>query len=164
MCGGGNARQCLCLRVERSLKAEDVRVTLETLFKDYGKPLYLRSDNGSEFIAKSLQGWLAAHVQSPCSLNREARGKTANVRVSTASSGMSAANMELFDSLKEAQVVIEAWREEYNNFRPHSALNYQTPDAFAKATKAQRAPNEGASLTKLPKGALNAFYLGANQS
>lgn len=47
-------RQCLCLRVERSLKSKQVRETLEVLFKDYGKPLYLRSDNGSEFIARSF--------------------------------------------------------------------------------------------------------------
>ena len=40
-------------------------------------------------------------------------------------------NMEWFDSLKEAQVVIEAWRDEYNGFRPHSALDYATPDQFA---------------------------------
>lgn len=49
-------RESLCIRVERRLKAEDVRLTLEALFKDYGIPTYLRSDNGSEFIAQLLDG------------------------------------------------------------------------------------------------------------
>jgi putative transposase len=55
-------RQCLCLRVDRSLKSEQ---TLEILFKDYGKPLYLRSDNGSEFIVRSLEHWLKEHGTKP---------------------------------------------------------------------------------------------------
>ena len=58
-------RQCLNIRVERSLKSVDVRETLELLFKDYGKPLYLRSDNGSEFIAHCLQNWLELYGTKP---------------------------------------------------------------------------------------------------
>lgn len=157
-------RQCLCLRVERSLKAEDVRATLETLFKDYGRPLYLRSDNGSEFIAKSLQGWLSVHGTKPLFIEPGSPWQNGKCESFNGKLRDECLNMEVFDTLKEAQVVIEAWREEYNTFRPHSALNYQTPDAFAKATKAQRAPNEGAPLTQLPQGALSAFSLGANPS
>ncbi len=81
-------RECLCLRVEYSLKAADVQTTLETLFKDYGKPLYLRSDNESEFIEKSLQKWLKEKGTLPLFIDpgspwhRKASpwGKTANVR------------------------------------------------------------------------------------
>lgn len=58
-------RESLCIRVERRLRSEDVRLTLETLFKDYGIPAYLRSDNGSEFIARCLQGWLETQGTRP---------------------------------------------------------------------------------------------------
>lgn len=58
-------RESLCIRVERRLRSEDVRLTLETLFKDYGIPAYLRSDNGSEFIAHCLQGWLETQGTRP---------------------------------------------------------------------------------------------------
>ena len=150
-------RQCLCLRVERSLKSENVRETLEVLFKDYGKPLYLRSDNGSEFIERSLQSWLDVQGTRPLFIepgNPWQNGKCESFNGKLRDECL---NMEWFDTLKEAQVVIEAWRDEYNSFRPYSALNYQTPDAFAKATKALRAPNERATPNQLPEGALNAF-------
>ena len=51
-------RECLTIRVERSLKAKDVQETLAQMAKERGYPCYLRSDNGSEFIEKSLQKWL----------------------------------------------------------------------------------------------------------
>jgi putative transposase len=51
-------RECLTIRVERSLKAKDVQETLAQVMKESGQPCYLRSDNGSEFIEKSLQKWL----------------------------------------------------------------------------------------------------------
>lgn len=49
--------------------------------------------------------------------------------------------MEQFDTLKEAQVLIEAWRDEYNAFRPHSALGYQTPNQFADCWHATHPSN-----------------------
>jgi putative transposase len=51
-------RECLTIRVERSLKAKDVQDTLTAVMQERGHPCYLRSDNGSEFIEKSLQKWL----------------------------------------------------------------------------------------------------------
>ena len=150
-------RQCLSLRVERSLKSQDVRETLEVLFKDYGKPLYLRSDNGSEFIARCLQTWLEVQGTKPLFIEPGSPWQNGKCESFNGKLRDECLNMEWFDTLKEAQAVIDAWRDEYNSFRPHSALNYQTPNAFAQATKALRAPNEGAPLNQLPKGALNAF-------
>jgi putative transposase len=124
-------RQCLCLRVERSLKSENVRETLEILFKDYGKPLYLRSDNGSEFIARCLQNWLKDHGTKPLFIEPGSPWQNGKCESFNGKLRDECLNMELFDTLKEAQVVIEAWRDEYNSFRPHSALGYQTPDQFA---------------------------------
>lgn len=123
-------RQSLCIRVERSLRAEDVRLTLQTLFADYGTPRYLRSDNGAEFIAHCLQNWLSAqHTQSlfiePGSPWQNGKCESFNGRLRD-----ECLNMEAFDTLGEAQVVIEAWREHYNTERPHSALQYRTPEVF----------------------------------
>lgn len=124
-------RQCLNIRVERSLKSEDVRQTLELLFRDYGKPLYLRSDNGSEFIARCLQGWLAEHGTKPLFIEPGSPWQNGYCESFNGKLRDECLNMELFDTLKEAQVVIEDWRDKYNAFRPHSALGYQTPDQFA---------------------------------
>ena len=126
-------RQCLCLRVERSLKSRDVQETLAVLFKDYGRPLYLRSDNGSEFIARSLQLWLSEHGTKPLFIEPGSPWQNGRCESFNGKLRDECLNMEWFDSLKEAQVVVEQWQEEYNSFRPHSALNYQAPDTFAAA-------------------------------
>lgn len=134
-------RQCLCLRVERSLKSEQVRETLEVLFKDYGKPLYLRSDNGSEFVARSLQHWLKEHGTKPLFIEPGSPWQNGKCESFNGKLRDECLNMEQFDTLKEAQVVIEAWRDEYNSFRPHSALGYQTPDQFAHCWHATHPSN-----------------------
>ena len=60
-------------------------------------------------------------------LNPEVRGKTDTAKVLMGSSASECLNGEIFYSLKEAQVVIEHWRVEYNTRRPHSALGYRPP-------------------------------------
>jgi putative transposase len=118
--------------VERSLKSEQVRETLEVLFTDYGKPLYLRSDNGSEFIANCLQGWLNKNGTKPLFIEPGSPWQNGKCESFNGKLRDECLNMEWFDTLKEAQVVIEQWRDEYNTFRPHSALGYKTPVEFAR--------------------------------
>lgn len=126
-------RECLSLRVERSLKAADVVETLKLLFHDYGIPLYLRSDNGSEFIAKAVQGWLAEHGTKPLFIEPGSPWQNGKCESFNGKLRDECLNLDVFDSLTEAQTVIHDWREEYNGYRPHSALNYQTPRSFAQS-------------------------------
>lgn len=123
-------RESLCIRVERRLKAEDVRVTLEALFKDYGIPAYLRSDNGSEFIAQCLQSWLAEQGTRPLFIEPGSPWQNGKCESFNGRFRDECLNMEVFDSLPEAQFVIERWREHYNSERPHSALGYLSPLQF----------------------------------
>jgi transposase InsO family protein len=127
-------RERLCIRVERRLKAEDVRLTLEVLFRDYGIPAYLRSDNGSEFIAACVQGWLKEQGTRPLFIEPGSPWqKSFNGRFRD-----ECLNMEVFDSLPEAQFVIENWREHYNTERPHSALKYLSPARFIQQWQASQ--------------------------
>jgi putative transposase len=123
-------RESLCIRVERRLRSEDVRDTLEALFKDYGIPMYLRSDNGSEFIAHCLQGWLETQGTRPLFIEPGSPWQNGKCESFNGRFRDECLNLEWFDSLKEAQVVIEAWRDHYNSERPHSALNYLAPRQF----------------------------------
>lgn len=123
-------RASLCIRVERRLKAEDVRMTLEALFKDYGIPRYLRSDNGSEFIAQCLQGWLKEQGTRPLFIDPGSPWQNGKCESFNGRFRDECLNMEVFDSLPEAQFVIEHWREHYNVERPHSALAYLSPLQF----------------------------------
>jgi putative transposase len=125
-------RECLAIRVERSLKSTEVIETLKLLFHDYGTPYYLRSDNGSEFIARAVQGWLAEHGTKPLFIEPGSPWQNGKCESFNGKLRDECLNMHLCDSLREAQTVIHDWREEYNGYRPHSSLNYQTPRMFAQ--------------------------------
>jgi putative transposase len=124
-------RECLAMRVEYALKSEDVQMTLQTLFHDLGRPLYLRSDNGSEFIAKSLQGFLADHGTRPLFIEPGSPWQNGKCESFNGRLRDECLNAEWWGNLREAQNVIEQWREHYNTERPHSALDYWTPKQFA---------------------------------
>lgn len=125
-------RESLCIRVERRLKGEDVRLTLQTLFKDYGIPQYLRSDNGAEFVSQCLQSWLAAQNTRPLFIEPGSPWQNGKCESFNGRFRDECLNMEWFESLKEAQMLVERWRYHYNTERPHSALNYQTPHQFIR--------------------------------
>ena len=129
-------RECLTIEVERSLNAQDVVATLRYLFELRGAPTYLRSDNGPEFIAEAVKAWLRASGVStlyiePGSPWENAYSESFNGRLRD-----ELLNREEFATLKEAKVLLEDWRLEYNHRRPHSSLGYQTPAAFAASCAA----------------------------
>jgi transposase InsO family protein len=126
-------RECLTIEVERSMTAEDVVSTLEYLFEVRGVPEHIRSDNGPEFIAEAVKGWLArrgsgALYIEPGSPWEDAYSETFNSRLRD-----ELLDREMFETLKEAKVLLEDHRLDYNEHRPHSSLGYRTPAEFAAA-------------------------------
>jgi len=121
------SRECLAIVVERRLQSDDVLSCITELFVKHGPPEHIRSDNGSEFSARVVRQWLKRlGVQtlfiepgSPWEngYNESFNGKFRDELL----------NGEIFYTLKEAQVLIEEWRLEYNTFRPHSSLKYRPP-------------------------------------
>ena len=129
-------RECLAISVKRSQKAVDVQEALAQVMKERGHPCYLRSDNGSEFIEKSLQKWLkekgvAAIFIDPGSPWQNGKCESFNGKLRT-----ECLNATYFRTLREAKVLIEMWRKEYNIFRPHRALKLRTPTEFAQSWNA----------------------------
>ena len=124
-------RECLAILVARSVTAEDVVSVLKWLVATRGAPGHLRSDNGPEFIATAVKDWLAtAGVETlyiePGSPWENPYSESFNSRLRD-----EVLDREVFMSLLEARVLLEAYRKEYNNRRPHSSLGYRTPAAFA---------------------------------
>jgi putative transposase len=121
------SRECLAIEVGRKLSSEDVLRVLGRLFVQRGVPSYIRSDNGPEFTAVAVREWLErVGVQtlfiepgSPWEngYNESFNGKLRDELL----------NGEIFASLQEARILIEAWRREYNGVRPHSSLGYRPP-------------------------------------
>jgi putative transposase len=120
-------RECLTIDVARTLKSEDVLERLSDLFICRGVPKYLRSDNGPEFTANKVRDWLK-HVEvqtlfiAPGSPWENGYIESFNGKLRD-----ELLDRELFDTLLEAKVLIEGWREHYNTVRPHSRLGYRPP-------------------------------------
>ena len=130
-------RECLALRVERRLNSLDVIDTLADVMLQRGIPEHIRSDNGPEFIARELQKWLANVGTRTLYIERGSPWENGYCESFNGKLRDECLNGEIFYSLKEAQIVIESWRVEYNTERPHSALGYRPPApvaAFRPAT------------------------------
>lgn len=128
-------RECLMIKVKRKLNSVDVIEALSELFLTKGIPKNIRSDNGSEFIAKRLQAWFKTLEVSPLYMTPESPWENGYVESFNGKLRDQFLNGEIFYSLREAQVLIEWWRKYYNEVRPHSSLMGRPPLAPLTFTK-----------------------------
>ena len=124
-------RECLALEVSRSFTAQNVVENLQYLFAVRGRPEHLRSDNGPEFVARSVRRWLAQAEVKTLFIAKGSPWENGYVESFNGKLRDELLDRELFLSLDEARWVIDRWRLDYNHRRIHSALDYQTPAAFA---------------------------------
>ena len=126
------SRECLAIIAERKLQSDDVLSCLTELFVKHGPPEYIRSDNGSEFTAKVVRQWLKNLHVGTLFIEPGSPWENGYIESFNGKFRYELLNGEIFYSLKEAQVLIEAWRVQYNTFRPHSALKRRppAPEAF----------------------------------
>lgn len=126
-------RDCLAIDVAGRLRSAQVVDRLAKLISVHGTPCYLRSDNGSEFISQAVLKWLTEQQINSAFIDP---GKPWQNGLDESFNGKfrdECLNMEWFRSRSEAKVVIETWRKQYNQIRPHSSLNYLTPNEYIKA-------------------------------
>ena len=124
-------RRCLGIEVDTSLSSERVVRVMQQLTQKFGIPKLLQIDNGPEFRGKKLDVWakqnnVELHFIDPGKPTQNGHIESFNGRFRE-----ECLNQEWFFSLKEARLLIEKWRTEYNTFRPHSSLNYLPPDTWA---------------------------------
>lgn len=120
-------REALAIRVERSIGAQVVIETLADVMLMRGVPDHIRSDNGPEFTAKALRAWLATVGARTLYIEPGSPWENGYCESFNGRLRDELLNGEIFYSLREAQVVIERWRKEYNTVRPHSSLGYRPP-------------------------------------
>jgi hypothetical protein len=135
-------RRCITLDVSRGFKSTDIIDRLSELFVMYGMPEHIRSDNGPEFIAKGIRQWLGKlGVQTlyiePGSPWENGITESFNSRLRD-----ELLKVEQFSNAAHARASAAAWREDYNEYRPHSSLNGLPPAEFARrcAASAPAAP------------------------
>lgn len=120
-------REALAIRVGRRLNSADVIETLAELMLERGTPAHIRSDNGPEFVAGAVREWIAAVGASTAYIEPGSPWENGYVESFNSKLRDELLNGEIFYSLKEAQILIEAWRNHYNAIRPHSALDWRPP-------------------------------------
>lgn len=128
-------RQCLAIDVARQIKSEDVLIRLTDLFVRRGTPTNIRSDNGSEFTAHVVREWLEAVGVNTLFITPGSPWENGYNESFNGKLRDEVLNVEIFDTLLEAKVLISRWRNEYNHIRPHSSLGYKPPAPEAHATK-----------------------------
>ena len=144
------SRECLAIRIDRKLKSTDVIDVLADLFTLRGVPGYVRSDNGAEFIATAVQDWIAAVGAKTAYIEPGSPWENGYCESFNSKLRDELLNGEIFYTLAEARIIIESWRQHYNEVRPHSSLGYKPP-----APEVLTSPRPAAHIQSAPPGALS---------
>jgi putative transposase len=124
-------RECLCLKVARSITSEDVIDALAELFSMRGVPAHIRSDNGPEFVAHAIQRWLAQVGVETLYIEPGAPWENGYAESFHSRLRDEFLALEEFENVAAARKLTTAWQDDYNHRRPHSSLGYETPCEFA---------------------------------
>lgn len=123
-------REALATEVARSFSSKRVVEVFSRLAEEHGAPEYVRSDNGTEFVAKAMTEWrqnmgVGSIFIKPGKPWQNGLGESFNGRMRD-----ECLNMELFYGIRDARATAGEWRRYYNEERPHGSLGYQSPFAF----------------------------------
>ena len=120
-------RECLATMVGRKITSQDVIDQLFNLFVLKGIPEHIRSDNGPEFTAREVRNWLSRLGVKTLFIEPGSPWENGYIESFNGKLRDELLNGEIFTTLIEAKVLIEQWRREYNQVRPHSSLGYRPP-------------------------------------
>jgi putative transposase len=130
-------KEGLAIEVDGRIRSARVIEVLSRLVSERGAPLYLRSDNGPEFVSRALLAWIIGQGIETALIDPGKPWQNGATESFNGKFRDECLSLEWFRSRAEAKVVIETWRRHYNEVRPHSSLGYLTPAAFAAQLKAE---------------------------
>lgn len=130
-------RECLALVADTSLSGRRVARELDVIIQQRGRPETIVSDNGTELTSNAILAWadetgVGWHYIAPGKPQQNGFNESFNGRLRD-----ELLNETLFRSLPHARLVLETWRRDYNERRPHSKLGWLTPQAYADALTGQ---------------------------
>ena len=120
-------RECLALRVAPSITSKDVIEELSRLMLQLRTPQFIRSDNGSDFVAKAVRRMLESRGSQAGYIAPGAPWENGYTESFNSILRDKLLNREAFASVDEARILLERWRVEYNDKRPHGSPDYKTP-------------------------------------
>ena len=127
-----HTRECLATHAAWSIRAADVITVLESAIARYGALGNIRSDNGPEFIAYAIQDWLEKAEIKAIYIKPGSPWENGHIESFHDKLRDERLNREIFGTLAEARVILESWRVEYNELRPHSSLGYLSPSEYMR--------------------------------
>ena len=131
-----HTREALATPVARRMSADDTVNTLERIVELRGHaPKMIRCDNGPEFISQSLRDWCRFNHADTGYIEPGAPWQNPFVESFNGHLRRELLDLESFNTLFEAQLLLDDWRLEYNHYRPHQSLNYMTPAEYAHRCK-----------------------------
>ncbi|MEM9982339.1 MAG: IS3 family transposase [Bacteroidota bacterium] len=125
-------REVLCVEIGRSISAKHLLRKLGELIEVRGKPQAIRSDNGPEYLAKVVKQWARKHQIDWRYIQPGKPTQNAYVVRFNGTLRQELFNLHIFDSLEQVSELLEGWIEDFNQLRPHKALKYLSPVAFAQ--------------------------------
>ena len=131
-------RYGLAIYTSRSITSGHVKRVLKDLFEKWGPPACIKSDNGPEFVAKEIQGWLKKAKVKTRYIDPGSPWQNGHNESFNGVFRDGCLDRWLFYSVQEARRVINAWLDEYNIERPHGALAGVTPAIYVKQLKEKR--------------------------
>ena len=120
-------KECLAIGVDRHISSQDVIDQMYYLFLFRGIPEHIRSDNGPEFTAKAVREWLNRLGVKTLFIEPGSPWENGYIESFNGKLRDELINREVFTTLLEAKILVEEWRKEYNQVRPHSSLGYRPP-------------------------------------
>ena len=120
-------RECLAIHIDRQIDSAEVLYKLSELFIRHGIPDYIRSDNGSEFTSESIRSWLERLGVKTAFIEPGSPWENGYIESFNGKLRDELLNGEIFDTILEARIITEQWRQHYNKIRPHSSLNFRPP-------------------------------------
>ena len=144
-------RESLAIDVAGSIRSARVIDVLTRLVSVHGAPMFLRSDNGPEFISNRILLWLTEAKIDTALIDPGKPWQNGDDESFNGKFRDECLNMEWFRNRIEARVLIEIWRRHYNAVRPHSSLKYRTPPSSASITSpSTREPSSSSQWSEFP--------------
>ena len=136
-----HTREALATPAARRITSDDTVDALERAVEQRGNPpACIRCDNGPELTAEALKDWCRFTDVTTCYIEPGAPWQNPYIESFNGHLRNELLELESFNSLLEAQILLDDWRQEYNHYRPHQSLNYETPAGYARQWHAEHQP------------------------
>jgi putative transposase len=136
-----HTREALATPAARRMGADDTVSVPERIVERRGRaPKMIRCDNGPQFISQSLRDWCRFNNAGSGYIEPGAPSQNPCVESFNGHPRRELLELESFNSPLEAQPLLEDWRLEYNHYRPHQSLSYQTPAEYALRSRTDNQP------------------------